>query len=131
MDCHGSYNLHVLLKKQKPEQKMREEKKKKNQNSYIKIVTCSKGYRIFISSLIFGTFILFGIIPFILVNIHNHVLSKKYTTLYRAITMIFPLSMLADAAVYIFSLKQVRRKLPKGICKITVKDNRKNVEIMN
>ena len=45
--------------------------------------------------------------------------------------MILPLSWSADAAAYIFSLKQVRRKLPKGICKITVKDNRKNVEIMN
>ena len=44
--------------------------------------------------------------------------------------MIFPLSWSADAAVYIFSLKQVRRKLPKDICKITVKENRTNVDIM-
>ena len=106
----ASYTYYLIFKKLK-ENRIKNEKRKQSlrmQTSQPNAVPCRRTYWIFVPSLIIGTFILFTIIPYILLTVYFSILDK-YENLYYIIQLIFPLGWVADAAIYIFSLKQIRK----------------------
>lgn len=106
----ASYTYYLIFKKLK-ENRIKNEKRKQSlrmQTSQPNAVPCRRTYWIFVPSLIIATFILFTIIPYILLTVYFSILDK-YENLYYIIQLIFPLGWVADAAIYIFSLKQIRK----------------------
>ena len=114
------YTYYLIFKKLK-ENRTKNEMRTQNlklQNSHLEIAKGRRTYRIFVPSLIIATFILFGIIPFVLLTLYYSAFSIKYEALHNAVLITFPLGWIVDAVIYIFSLKQVRRKLKTSICRV-------------
>ena len=104
------YLIFKKLKENRVKNKMRAQNLKM-QNSHTEIVAGRRTPWIFVPSLIIATFILFSIIPFVLLTLYYSAFRIKYETLYNMVAILFPLGWVADAVIYIFSLKQVRRTL--------------------
>ena len=104
------YLIYKKLKKNRVKNEIRTQSLKM-QNLHIEIATGRRTPWIFVPSLIIATFILFSIIPFVLLTLYYSAFSIKYETLYNVVAITFPLGWVADAVIYIFSLRQVRKKL--------------------
>ena len=114
------YTYYLIFKKLKRNRRT-SRKIKQNimmQNLRIQNETSSKGFRVFVTSLIIATFILFSIIPYATMLIYYYVFNEQHQLLLKFILIMFPLGWLADAVIYIFTLRQIRRKIAGDICRL-------------
>lgn len=114
------YTYYLIFKKLKRNRRT-SRKIKQNvmmQNSRIQNETSTKGFRVFVPSLIIATFILFSIIPYVTMLIYYYVFNEQHQLLLKVILTMFPLGWLADAVIYIFTLRQIRRKIARDICRL-------------
>ena len=114
------YTYYLIFKKLKGNRRM-SMKIKQNimmQNSRIQNETFMRGFRIFVPSLIIATFILLSIIPYVIMLVHYYVFHDQHQSLLKVILIMFPLGWLADAVIYIFTLRQIRRKVERDICRL-------------
>lgn len=88
------------------------------QNYRVQNETFTRGFRIFVPSLIIATFILLSIIPYVIMFVHYYVFNNQYQSLLKVILIMFPLGWLADAVIYIFTLRQIRSKIERDICRL-------------
>ena len=115
----ASYTYYLIFKKLKENRVINETRKQsvRMQKSYLNTVTCRRTHRVYVPSLIIATFILFTIIPYILLNVY-HLILNNYENLYYIIVLIFPLGWIADAGIYIFSLKQIRKNFRRCLFRL-------------
>ena len=114
------YTYYLIFKKLKRNRRT-SRKIKQNimmQNSRIQNETSTKGFRVFVPSLIIATFILLSIIPYVTMLIYYYVFNEQHQLLLKFILIMFPLGWLADAVIYIFTLRQIRRKIAGDICRL-------------
>lgn len=114
------YTYYLIFKKLKRNRRT-SRKIKQNimmQNLRIQNETSTKGFRVFVPSLIIATFILFSIIPYATMLIYYYVFNEQHQLLFKFILIMFPLGWLADAVIYIFTLRQIRRKIAGDICRL-------------
>ena len=114
------YTYYLIFKKLKRNRRT-SRKIKQNimmQNFRIQNETSTKGFRVFVPSLIIATFILFSIIPYVTMLIYYYVFNEQHQLLLKFILIMFPLGWLADAVIYIFTLRQIRRKIAGDICRL-------------
>lgn len=114
------YTYYLIFKKLKRNRRT-SRKIKQNimmQNLRIQNETSTKGFRVFVPSLIIATFILFSIIPYATMLIYYYVFNEQHQLLLKFILIMFPLGWLADAVIYIFTLRQIRRKIAGYICRL-------------
>ena len=114
------YTYYLIFKKLKGNRRM-SKKIKQNimmQNSRVQNETFTRGFRIFVPSLIIATFILLSIIPYVIMFVHYYVFNNQYQSLLKVILIMFPLGWLADAVIYIFTLRQIRSKIERDICRL-------------
>ena len=114
------YTYYLIFKKLKRNRRT-SRKIKQNimmQNSCIQNEISTKGFRVFVPSLIIATFILLSIIPYVTMLIYYYVFNEQHQLLLKFILIMFPLGWLADAVIYIFTLRQIRRKIAGDICRL-------------
>ena len=114
------YTYYLIFKKLKRNRRT-SRKIKQNimmQNLRIQNETSTKGFRVFVPSLIIATFILFSIIPYVTMLIYYYVFNEQHQLLLKFILIMFPLGWLADAVIYIFTLRQIRREIAGDICRL-------------
>ena len=114
------YTYYLIFKKLKQNRRT-SRKIKQNimmQNLRIQNETSTKGFRVFVPSLIIATFILFSIIPYVTMLIYYYVFNEQHQLLLKFILIMFPLGWLADAVIYIFTLRQIRREIAGDICRL-------------
>ena len=114
------YTYYLIFKKLKRNRRT-SRKIKQNimmQNSCIQNEISTKGFRVFVPNLIIATFILLSIIPYVTMLIYYYVFNEQHQLLLKFILIMFPLGWLADAVIYIFTLRQIRRKIAGDICRL-------------
>ena len=109
----ATYTYYLIFKKIKKNRKedMKMRREKKNNESTQRITPSKRRFRVFLPSWIMATYILFGVVPYIIFIIHFDVTGEKHEELNELIKILYALGWLADAFLYIFSLKPIRKVL--------------------
>ena len=70
-------------------------------------------FKVFLPSFIIFTYIIFNLIPSIVLTIDAHYVKSQGTEIMKITTFLYPLGWVADPLIYIFSLKSIRMKLSR------------------
>ena len=108
----ATYTYYLIFKRIKKNRKedMKIRREKKNIEPTQRTSSSKRRFRVFLPGWIMATFILFGVAPHIIYIIHFEVTDKKYEALEEVIKILYALGWLADAFLYIFSLKPIRKE---------------------
>ena len=107
----ATYTYYLIFKKlkknRKEDAKLRRIKQAKEVEQRTSLL--KKRFRVFLPSWIIATCILFGVVPHIMLIIHYYVAEEK--VLEQGAMILYSIGWLADAFLYIFSLKPIRKKI--------------------
>ena len=108
----ATYTYYLIFKKLKKNRKEHTKLRRIKQNEEAEQRTSSskKRFRVFLPSWIIATCILFGVVPHTVLIIHFYVTEGKYKVLEQVPMILFHIGWLADAFLYIFSLKPIRKE---------------------
>ena len=108
----ATYTYYVIFNKIKKNRKedMKMRREKKNNKSTQRTTPSKRRFQVFLPSWIMATYILFGMVPYIIFIIHFDATGAKHEALNELIKILYALGWLADAFLYIFSLKPIRKE---------------------